>query len=49
MPILLATHDSRVAGRCDRIIRLRDGKVTADGPADADAEAAAPRRARRGG
>jgi putative ABC transport system ATP-binding protein len=28
--IMLATHDSQVAARCDRVVRLRDGRVVDD-------------------
>jgi putative ABC transport system ATP-binding protein len=39
--ILLATHDSQVAARCDRMVRLRDGRVVDDvdvrGAADVEA------------
>jgi putative ABC transport system ATP-binding protein len=28
--LLLATHDEAVAARCDRVIELRDGRLTAD-------------------
>ena len=30
MTILLATHDSAVAARCDRVVRLKDGRVADD-------------------
>jgi putative ABC transport system ATP-binding protein len=30
MTILVATHEQHVAARCDRLVRLRDGKVTDD-------------------
>jgi putative ABC transport system ATP-binding protein len=30
MTILLATHDPVVAARCDRLVRLRDGRITDD-------------------
>jgi putative ABC transport system ATP-binding protein len=30
MTILLATHDPLVAARCDRLVRLQDGQITAD-------------------
>ena len=30
MTVLLATHDSQVAARCDRVVRLLDGRVTDD-------------------
>jgi putative ABC transport system ATP-binding protein len=30
MTIVIATHDSHVAARCDRIVRLRDGRVVED-------------------
>jgi putative ABC transport system ATP-binding protein len=30
MTIVLATHDGQVAARCDRVIRLRDGRITDD-------------------
>jgi hypothetical protein len=28
--ILVATHDAQVAARCDRVVRLLDGRVTDD-------------------
>jgi putative ABC transport system ATP-binding protein len=41
MTIIVATHDPVIASRCDRIIRLRDGRVMDDVEvsvgADADA------------
>ena len=30
LTILLATHDSQVAARCDRVVRLIDGRVSDD-------------------
>jgi putative ABC transport system ATP-binding protein len=30
MTIVLATHDSQVAARCDRVVRLLDGRITDD-------------------
>ena len=30
MTILLATHEQHVAARCDRLIRLSDGRITDD-------------------
>ena len=30
LTLILATHDPAVAARCDRVIELRDGQVTAD-------------------
>jgi putative ABC transport system ATP-binding protein len=30
MTVVLATHDSQVAARCDRVVRLLDGRVTDD-------------------
>lgn len=29
---LVVTHDPRIAGRCDRVIELVDGRVVSDGP-----------------
>jgi putative ABC transport system ATP-binding protein len=41
MTIVLATHDSQVAARCDRVVRLLDGRIADDvdlrGAADVDA------------
>jgi putative ABC transport system ATP-binding protein len=45
MTIVLATHDPEIARRCDRLIRLRDGAVVADGPTHPGAEVADPRSA----
>jgi putative ABC transport system ATP-binding protein len=30
MTVILATHDSHVAARCDRVVRLLDGRITDD-------------------
>ena len=30
MTVVLATHDSQVAARCDRVVRLLDGRITDD-------------------
>ena len=32
MTVIVATHDPGVASRCDRIVRLRDGRVVEDAP-----------------
>jgi putative ABC transport system ATP-binding protein len=32
MTVIIATHDSRIAARCERLIRLRDGAVVGDMP-----------------
>jgi putative ABC transport system ATP-binding protein len=41
MTVVLATHDSQVAARCDRVVRLLDGRVADDidvgGAVDVDA------------
>jgi putative ABC transport system ATP-binding protein len=41
MTVVLATHDSQIAARCDRIVRLLDGRIADDldvrGAADIDA------------
>ena len=45
LTLVLATHDQAVAARCDRVIELRDGKLTADNGLAAkppDADPAAP-------
>ena len=34
---LVVTHDPRLAGRCDRIIELVDGRIDRDGPTSASA------------
>lgn len=31
---VLVTHDPRVAARCERLVRVRDGEIVADGPID---------------
>ena len=43
MTILLATHDSQVAARCDRVVRLLDGRVSEDVDVRADADLEATR------
>jgi putative ABC transport system ATP-binding protein len=30
LTVLIATHDSQIAARCDRLIRLADGAITDD-------------------
>jgi putative ABC transport system ATP-binding protein len=30
MTVLVATHDPLVASRCDRVVKLHDGRVTDD-------------------
>jgi len=34
---LIVTHDPRIAGRCDRIVELVDGRILSDGPPGARA------------
>ena len=31
--LVLVTHDPAVGGRAERLIRMRDGRIVADGPA----------------
>ena len=31
MTLVLVTHDSGLAHRCDRVVRLRSGRIEADG------------------
>jgi putative ABC transport system ATP-binding protein len=42
--IVLATHDSQVAARCDRVVRLLDGRVTDDIDVHAAVDVDATRR-----
>jgi putative ABC transport system ATP-binding protein len=30
MTVLIATHEQHIAARCDRLIRLRDGRIVDD-------------------
>jgi putative ABC transport system ATP-binding protein len=44
MTVLLATHDSQVAARCDRVVRLLDGRVSDDIDVRAAVDVEATRR-----
>lgn len=47
--VVLVTHDPAVAARARRVVRLADGRIVADGPADGSrAGAGGPRRGGRG-
>ena len=46
--LMLITHDQSVAARCDRIVRIADGRVEDGGSPDAGAAAGPARTARRG-
>jgi putative ABC transport system ATP-binding protein len=41
MTVLLASHDSAIAARCDRIVQLLDGRVVDDLDVRAEADAGA--------
>ena len=47
--VVLITHDNSIAVQAQRIIRLEDGKVVYDGPADAPEAVVTPRAAGRFG
>ena len=47
--VVLITHDNSIAVQAQRIIRLEDGKVIYDGPADAPEAVVTPRAAGRFG
>jgi len=38
--LILITHDPAVAGRCDRVVRIEDGRIVSDQPTGARAERA---------
>ena len=42
--MVLITHDNSIAVQAQRIIRLEDGRVVYDGPADAPEAVVQPRR-----
>ncbi|MGI6029244.1 MAG: ABC transporter ATP-binding protein [Candidatus Heteroscillospira sp.] len=46
--VVLITHDNSIAVQAQRIIRLEDGRVVYDGPADAPEAVVTPRRAGAG-
>lgn len=46
--VVLITHDNSIAVQAQRIIRLEDGAVVYDGPADAPEAVVTPRRYKRG-
>jgi putative ABC transport system ATP-binding protein len=39
--VVLVTHDAEVGTTCDRIIRMRDGRIVADARVTTEREAAA--------
>lgn len=47
--VMLITHDNSIAVQAQRIIRLEDGRVVYDGPADAPEAVVTPKAAGRGG
>jgi putative ABC transport system ATP-binding protein len=44
MTVVMATHDSQVAARCDRVVRLLDGRIRDDVDVRAAADVEAARR-----